>query len=105
MFDVGLRRSGKRVVGDFLSSGPSPGNSIGLLIASAVRKPGLRRPCGLNGAGLRRPGGFKFKDVPILFLRRCEDRNVPCRDKENGLFDDELPGLLLSCCDKLLGLF
>lgn len=32
---------------------------------------------------------------------------MPWRDNENGLFDDILPGLLLSCCDIdiVLGLF
>lgn len=35
----------------------------------------------------------------MLFFREWVDRNVPCRDNENGLFDDILPGLLLSGCD------
>lgn len=35
----------------------------------------------------------------MLFLRECVDCRVPCRDKENGLFDDMLQGLLLSGCD------
>lgn len=41
----------------------------------------------------------------MLFLRECVDRKVPCRDKENGLFDDMLPGLLLSGCDIEMLLF
>lgn len=41
----------------------------------------------------------------MLFFRECDERKVPWRDNENGLFDDKLPGLLLSCCDRLLGLF
>lgn len=42
---------------------------------------------------------------PVLFLREWVDREVPCRDKENGLFDDMLPGLLLSGCDIEMLLF
>lgn len=78
--------------------------SRGLRVPSYIRKTGLRRPDGLNCWGLRRPG-FKFSEWAVLFLRRCDDRNVPWRDNENGLLDDMLPGLFPSCCDKLLGLF
>lgn len=42
---------------------------------------------------------FKVSVCPVLFLREYVDRKVPCRDKENGLFDDMLQGLLLSGCD------
>lgn len=51
----------------------------------------------INCCGLLLP---VFKVLPVLFLRECDDeRNVPCRDNENGLFDDALTGLTLFSCD------
>lgn len=103
--DEGLRRSGNKVVGLLRSKLPRPGYSSGLRnVSPCGTKPGLSRPHGLNGAGLRRPV-FKFNDVVTLCLRRCDERSVPCRDNENGLFDDDDPGLRLSCCDRLHALF
>lgn len=81
----------------------------GVRFPSYIRKTGERRPPdGLISCwfGLRRPV-FNVRVCPVLFLREWDDRNVPCRDKENGLFDDMLPRLLLSCwdIDTMLGLF